>query len=207
MMKLILLSDTQLLLTDTQVSKIRKAFAYCASANIKFSKTQLSKIVESGGVLRGIPIFGNILSSVAKKGTDVARNLGKIFLDKQIDTINKEYIAGSGITLTYDKIKDILKVIKSLDKRGILLKLTIRKITSQEGGFLNFLRLLMTAGLPLMKNVFPPTAKNVLLPFGLLAGISAANAAIQNKIYGSGHPLNVALRTTTLIFQMKKWRT
>ena len=79
MMKLILLSDTQLLLTDTQVSKFRKAFAYCASANIKFSKTQLSKIVESGGVLHGIPIFGNILSSVAKKGTDVARNLGKFF--------------------------------------------------------------------------------------------------------------------------------
>ena len=30
------------LLTDTQVSKIRKAFANGTSANIKFSKTQLS---------------------------------------------------------------------------------------------------------------------------------------------------------------------
>ena len=34
----------KLLLTDTQVSKIRKAFANGSSANIKFSKTQLSKI-------------------------------------------------------------------------------------------------------------------------------------------------------------------
>ena len=39
----------KLLLTDTQVSKIRKAFANGSSANIKFSKTQLSKMIQSGG--------------------------------------------------------------------------------------------------------------------------------------------------------------
>ena len=50
----------KLLLTDTQVSKISKAFANGSSANIKFSKTQLSKIVQLGGVLHDIPIFGNI---------------------------------------------------------------------------------------------------------------------------------------------------
>ena len=33
----------ELLLTDKQVSSIRKAFANNSSANIKFSKTQLSK--------------------------------------------------------------------------------------------------------------------------------------------------------------------
>ena len=37
-----------------------------------------------------------------------------------------------------------MKVIKSLENRGILLKGTTRKITIQEGGFLNFLRPLMT---------------------------------------------------------------
>ena len=36
----------KLLLTDTQVSKIRKAFANGSSANIKFSKTQLSKMIQ-----------------------------------------------------------------------------------------------------------------------------------------------------------------
>ena len=41
----------QLLLTDTQVSKIRKAFGNGSSANIKFSKTQLSKMMQSGGIL------------------------------------------------------------------------------------------------------------------------------------------------------------
>ena len=32
-----------------------------------------------------------------------------------------------------------MKVIKSLENRGILLKGTSRRITSQEGGFLSFL--------------------------------------------------------------------
>ena len=37
----------KLLLTDTQVSRIRKAFANGSSSNIKFSKTQFSKIIQS----------------------------------------------------------------------------------------------------------------------------------------------------------------
>ena len=66
----------KLSLTDTQVSKICKAFANGSSAIIKFSKIQLSKIIQLGGVLCDIPIFENILSSVAKKGTHIATNLG-----------------------------------------------------------------------------------------------------------------------------------
>ena len=46
-----------------------------------------------------------------------------------------------------------MKVIRSLENREFLLKGTTRKITSQEGQFLNFLRLSMKAGLPLVKNV------------------------------------------------------
>ena len=37
--------ETKLLLTDTRVSKICKAFANGLSGNIKFSKTQLSKMI------------------------------------------------------------------------------------------------------------------------------------------------------------------
>ena len=47
----------------------------------------------------------------------------------------------------------------SLENRGILLKGTTRKITSQDGGSLNFLRPLMTTALPLMKNVLTPIAQ------------------------------------------------
>ena len=44
----------------------------------------------------------------------------------------------------------------------------------------------MTGGLPLMKRVLTPLDKSILLPLGLSAGMSAANAAIQTKMYGSG---------------------
>ena len=40
----------KLLLTKTQVSRIRKAFANGSSANVKLSKNQLSKILQLGGI-------------------------------------------------------------------------------------------------------------------------------------------------------------
>ena len=93
---------------------------------------------------------------------------------------------GSGITLKKNEIKDVMKVIKSLENRGILLKGNTRIITIQEGRFLNFLRPLMTASLPLMKNVLIPLAKSILIPLGLTAAASVTDAPIQKKIYGSG---------------------
>ena len=47
-------------------------------------------------------------------------------------------LSGSGLTLTKNEIKDVVKVIRSLENRRILLKETTRKITSREGGFLSF---------------------------------------------------------------------
>ena len=69
-----------------------------------------------------------------------------------------------------------------------MLKGATRKVTSYKGRFLNFLRPLKIAGLPLMKSVLTPLTKSVLIPLGLPAGMSAADAAIQKKIFGSGHP-------------------
>ena len=40
-----------LLLTNTQVSKLRKDFTNDSSANMELSKTQLHEIVQSGGFL------------------------------------------------------------------------------------------------------------------------------------------------------------
>ena len=54
----------------------------------------------------------------------------------------------------------------------------------------------MTAGSPLMKSVLAPLAKNVLLPIGLSAGKSAADAAIQKKLFGS--------RTTALMLSSEE---
>ena len=41
----------ELLLTNRQVENIRKAFANHSSIDIKLSKTQLSKMIQSGGLL------------------------------------------------------------------------------------------------------------------------------------------------------------
>ena len=57
---------------------------------------------------------------------------------------------------------------------------------------------LMTAGLPLLKSVLTSLAKSFLLPLGLSAGTSAADAAIQKKVYGSD--------TTTLIISNKQMK-
>ena len=85
------------------------------------------------------------------------------------------------ITLSNHEIKDIMKVIKSLENREVLFKEIIRKINSQEGGFLNFRRLLMTTGLRLMKSALTPLAKSLLIPLLLSAGLR-----YSKENYGSG---------------------
>ena len=87
-------------------------------------------MIQSGGVFRDIRIFGNILSSVAKKEIDIARSLRNNFLENQIDKSNKKFKIGSGIPLRDNETKDILIVIKSLENRGILFKETTEKINS-----------------------------------------------------------------------------
>ena len=74
-----------------------------------------------------------------------------------------------------NEIKGIMKVIKSLENRGILLKGTTRKIIKQEGKFLNFLRPLIATGLHLMKSGLTVLAKVALLPLGLSAKMSPAD--------------------------------
>ena len=65
----------QLLLINTQVSNLRKAFANNSSANIKLLKTQLSKMIQSGGFLgrllgpllkTGLPLISNVIKPLAK---------------------------------------------------------------------------------------------------------------------------------------------
>ena len=66
----------KILLSDTQVSKIYKAFANGSSANIKFLKTQLSKMIESGCSIFGPSILEPInLSRIVDKIANNAENL------------------------------------------------------------------------------------------------------------------------------------
>ena len=83
-----------------------------------------------------------------------------------------------------------MKVIKSLEDKGILIKGGTRKFTVQKGGFLIFLRPIRTAGLPLMKSVLTPLAKSVLIPLGLSAGMSEVDAAVQKKLWVRKYSIN-----------------
>ena len=66
------------------------------------------------------------------------------------------------------------------------------------GGFLGrLLGLSLKTGLPL--NVLKPLTENVLIQLGLTAASSATDAVSQKKDFGSGRPLNVTPRMTTLI--------
>ena len=88
-------------------------------------------------------------------------------------------ITGQRITLKNNEIIDIIKVIKSLVNKGILFRGTTRKITNQEWGFLDFLRPLMKAALPLMRSVLTPLGNTFSISLELLGGMSAADVAIQ----------------------------
>ena len=58
----------------------------------------------------------------------------------------------------------------------------------ESGGFLGrLLGSLLKSGLPLIKNVIQPLAKSALIPLGLTAAASAADAGIHKKILVSGY--------------------
>ena len=65
----------ELLLTNKQVANFRKAFVNNSSPDIKLSKTQLSKMIQSGGFLgrllgpllkTGLPLIKNVIKPLAK---------------------------------------------------------------------------------------------------------------------------------------------
>ena len=65
----------KLSLTNTQVANLSKTFANKSSIDIKLSKTQLSKLIQSGGFLgrllgpllkTGLPLMKNVIQPLAK---------------------------------------------------------------------------------------------------------------------------------------------
>ena len=96
---------------------------------IKYKRNSKSKSIHS-------------IYKIAKAArSELAEKATEYYVNKGINKLNKKFTSskGSGITLTNNEIKDIVKIIRFLGNRGILIKGTTRKITSQEGEFLNFL--------------------------------------------------------------------
>ena len=90
------------LLTDRQVANIRKAFTNNSSTDIKLSKTQLSKMIQSGGFLGrllgpllkiGLPLIKNVIKPLAKS---VLISLGLTAAASAADAGIHKKILGSG---------------------------------------------------------------------------------------------------------------
>ena len=152
----------KLLLTNRQVTNLHKAFANHLSTDIKLSKTQLSKMIQSGGFLgrllgpllkTGLPLIKNVIKTLAKS---VLIPLG---LTAAADAGIHKKILGSGhnnttLIISNDEIHDIIKIVKSLEDSGLLLKgvteTVQNEVKEQKRGFLSML--LGTLGASLLGN-------------------------------------------------------
>ena len=155
----------ELLLTNRQVANIREAFANHLSTDIKLSKTELSKMIQSRGFLgrllgpllkTGLPLMKSVIKPLAKS---VLIPLGLTAAASAADAGIHKKILGSGhnnntnLIISNDEMDNILKIVKSLEDSGVLLKSeTIQhEAKEQRGGFLSML--LGTLGASLLGDV------------------------------------------------------
>ena len=136
------------------------------STDIKLSKAQIKKIIQSGGFL------GKLLGPLLKTGLpllkSVVKPLGLLGLTAASSAIDsgiqkkKKKMLGSGSTsktttliISNEEVNDIMKIIQALENSGVLLKgvtKTIKNETKeQKGGFLSML--LVTLGVSLLGNL------------------------------------------------------
>ena len=174
----------ELLLTTRQKTKIRNAFNNNISTDLKLSKAQINKIIQSGGFLgrllgpllkTGLPLIKNVIEPLAKS---VLIPLGLTAAASAADAEIHEKILGSGNTTLINSIEEmnvIIKNVQALEDSNILLKGVTKTIENetkeQKGGF--FSMLLGTLGASLLGN--------------LLTGKGIERA-------GSGRPLSSALQ-------------
>ena len=136
---------------------LRRAFAKHTSTDIKLSKTQLSNMIESGGFLgrllgpllrTGLSLMKSVIKPLAKSvlaplgltaaAAAAAAAAGAVIHKKVLES-------GHNTTLivSNDEMEDILKIVKSLEDSGILLKGVSETIKSESkdrrGGFLSML--------------------------------------------------------------------
>ena len=127
-------------LTNTQVSKLRKAFANNNSVNIKLSQTQLHKIGQLWGFLgrllgpllkAGLPFIKNVLKPLAKS---ILMLLELTSAACATDPAFHKKMFGSGMTtliILNEEMNDIMKIVKFLEKFSLLIKGTTETIKNE----------------------------------------------------------------------------
>ena len=101
------------------------------------------------------------------------------------------------LLLTNRQVENLRKAFANNSSTDIRLSNTQLSKMIQSVEFLSrHLGTLLEIRLPLIKNVIKPLAKSVLIPLGLTAAASAADAGIHKKILGSAH------NTTTVLISI-----
>ena len=148
----------ELLLTTRQTTKLRNAINNNMSTDIKLSKVQIKKIIQSGGFL------GSLLSKIArplmKVGMPSVKNvLAPLGLTAAMSSWKySKKIHGSGTTtliIANEDMDDIMKIIKCLEDSGILLKGVTKTIENEtkEQKWRFLCMLLGTLGASLLENL------------------------------------------------------
>ena len=137
----------ELFLTTRQTTKLRNAIENNLQNNIKLSKAQISKIIQSGGFLG--KIIGPLLKTGLSLLKSVIKPLGLLALtagSSAIDAGVQKKIYGSGTTtlvISNEERNDIMKIVQTLEDSIIILKVVTKTIKNetkeQKGGFLSML--------------------------------------------------------------------
>ena len=150
----------ELLLTTRQKTKLRNAFSNNMSTDLKFSKAQISKIIQSGGFLGSLlsKLAGPLMKAAIPLAKNVLAPLRITAAASAIDAGIQKKIYGSGTTtliISNKEMNDIMKIVQALEDSNILLKGVTRTIKNetkeQKRGFLS--TLFGTLGVSLLGNL------------------------------------------------------
>ena len=129
------------------------------SLNVKLSNSQLNKF-KSAIKNESAVVLGLSSNMIGDNETNFSHQL--LLTSRQVANIRKAFANNSSIEIKLSKTQ-LSKMIQSLGFLGRLLGP------------------LLKTGLPLIKNVSKPLAKSVLIPLGLTASASTADAGIHKK--------------------------
>ena len=175
-------------MTTRQKAKVRNAFNNNMSTDLKLSRAQISKIIQSGGFLGSLlsKIAGPLMKIAIPLGKNVLAPLGIIAAALAIDAGIQKKIHGSGnktLIISNEEMNDIIKIIVALeDLSNILLKGVIKTIKNEtkepKEGLLRML--LDTLGASLLGNLL--TRKGILRAgFGNKKGKGIVRAGTAKK--------------------------
>ena len=151
----------KLLLTNRQVANLRKAFANQLSTDIKLSKTQLPKKIQSGRFLSrllgpllktGLPLIKKVITPLAKGvlillGLTAAASAADAGIHKKTLGYGHNHSSSSHnntvVIISNNEMEDIIKIVKSLENSRLLLKGVTETVQNeakeQKDGFLTML--------------------------------------------------------------------